>query len=572
MKFADISIKWKILTIALVGPVIIAAILAFQRVDDIKTSAIDNIVDKSKTIVLMAEATRTEMSRKLDLGIMLPFEKIPPNKVIEAVPVVTAMQTAAINADKAGYEFRVPKEQPRNPANQPTPEESEYLRKIKSENLNDLVIVKDDEVRYLKPIKLTQDCLFCHGDPAGKKDPTGGTMEGWRVGGIHGAFEIISSLDEVNSQVFNAKLGVLFWTVGILAVIAVVVFLLIQRSIVKPLNTATDFINTISSGDLTKNIETEGKDEFGQMTTNIGGMSASLRDMVSSISNSSTTLFDSSGKLGVAAHDISDGTNELNQRANSVATAAEEMSANMNTVAAATEEASTNIALVAQSTEDMALTIKEIAQNTEQTQTITARAVTQSESASQRVDELGSAAAKIGTVTETITEISEQTNLLALNATIEAARAGEAGKGFAVVANEIKDLARQTADATLEIKNQIDGIQGQTNATVGEIEGIMKVIQEINEIVTVVAAAVEEQNVTTNEIAENISQATLGIQEVTENVAQSSVVADEVAKDISQVSHESVEIAGETEDLKAKANELKELSEQLKTVVDSFKV
>lgn len=93
-----------------------------------------------------------------------------------------------------------------------------------------------------------------------------------------------------------------------------------------------------------------------------------------------------------------------------------------------------------------------------------------------------------------ITEISEQTNLLALNATIEAARAGEAGKGFAVVANEIKELARQTADATSEIKEQIEGIQGSTSGTVSEIDEILKVINDVNEIVSNIATAVEEQS------------------------------------------------------------------------------
>jgi len=572
MKFADISIKWKILTIALVGPVIVAAILAWQRVDDIRDAATANIVDKSKTIVLMAEATRNEMAKKIEQGIIKPFKEISPDKVVEAVPVVTAMQTAAVNADAVGYKFRVPKFQPRNSANTPTQEEADYLRRIKNENLKELVVIKDDEIRYLKPIKLTADCMYCHGDPAGSKDPTGGTKEGWRVGSVHGAFEIISSLDEVNARVFRAKMGVLFWTLGILAGIAVVVFLLIQKNIVKPLDNASEYINNIASGDLSKDIEEGGKDEFGQMVKSIGAMSTNLRKMIAAISESSHTLHRSSSEMRTASNEITGGTGELNQRSASVAAAAEEMSSNMNSVAAATEEASTNIALVSQSTEDMAHTIQEIAQNTARTQSITARAVNQSESASQRVDELGSAAARIGTVTETITEISEQTNLLALNATIEAARAGEAGKGFAVVANEIKDLARQTAEATFEIKNQIDGIQTQTNATIEDIEGVTTVIQEINEIVTSLAAAVEEQNVTTTEIAENISQATLGIQEVTENVAQSSIVAGEVARDISQVSSESMNIAGQSEDLSVKAAELKKLSEELKSLVSSFKV
>ena len=572
VKLSDISIKWKVLAIALAGPVIVAAILSLQRVSDIRDGAVENIVDKSKAIVLMAEATRSQMARKLELGLIKPFEEIPADRLVEAVPVVTAMQTAAINAEKAGYVFRAPKVNPRNSKNTPTPEELGYLEQIKGKDLEDLVIVKKNEVRYLKPIRLTAECLFCHGDPAGKKDPTGGTMEGWKAGEIHGAFEIISSLDQVNAKVTTARLHVLAATFGVLAVIAGVVWFLLQSSIIRPLRQSSSYINTIAAGDLTGKIVTTGTDEFGQMVANIDNMSAELRKMIGSVTSSSLTLHQASNSLGDASLDISKGTRELNERSSSVATAAEEMSSNMNSVAAATEEASTNIALVAQSTEDMSSTIREIAKNTEQTQTITARAVAQAETTMTHVDELGEAAKKISAVTETITEISEQTNLLALNATIEAARAGEAGKGFAVVANEIKDLARQTAEATLEIKNRIDGIQNRTNSTVNEIQEISKVIAEINDIVVMVASAVEEQNVTTSQIAENIAQATLGIQEVTENVSQSSIVADEVARDISRVHKESEDISGQSSLLNQRAGELKKLSEELKAVIGSFTV
>lgn len=572
MKISDISIKWKVLAIALTGPLIVASLLAYQRVEDIRDSAITNIVDKSKAIVLMAEATRNQMARKLELGLIKPFEEIPPGKVVEAVPVVTAMQTAAVNAEKAGYTFRSPKVSPRNPANEPTAEELEYLNKIKKENLDELVIIKDDEVRYLKPIKLTSDCLFCHGDPKGKKDPTGGTMEGWKAGETHGAFEIISSLDATNSKIVQAKLSVLLWTAGILAFIAGLVWFLLQSNIIKPLDKASEYIRTIAKGDLSSRLEPSSQDEFGQMVINIDNMAIQLRKMIGSITESSTTLQDASAQLGLASEGITSGTHELNDRSTSVAAAAEEMSSNMNSVAAATEEASTNIALVAQSTEDMSSTIREIAQKTAQTQEITSTAVSQAETASHHVNELGDAAMQIGKVTETITEISEQTNLLALNATIEAARAGEAGKGFAVVANEIKDLAKQTAEATFEIKNQIDGIQDRTESTVTEIQEISRVIGEINDIVIMVASAVEQQNATTTEIAENISQATQGIQEVTENVSQSSLVADEVAQDINQVSQESMDIAGESKILNERAATLQSLSDQLKQVVSTFRI
>ncbi len=572
MRLRDLSIKWKVLGLALISPLIITLVLAVQRAGDMRISAETNVIEKSKAIVLMAEATRNEMSRKLKLGIIKPFDQIEPSLIIEAVPVVTAMNTAAINAKSSGYTFRVPKVSPRNPANEPTSFELEILQEIKAKNLDEKIVVEKDEIRYFKPIKLTEECLFCHGDPKGKVDPTGGRLEGWKVGEVHGAFEIISSLAEVNKAAMQANISIALWAFSILLVCSIGTWLLLKRNIIKPLNFYSKQINTIAQKDLSGDIPILSKDEFGTIASDLKNMTVQLRNVVGAVTATADSLDHNSEELNNSSTMLAAGSNEMTSRSLSVATAAEEMSANMNSVAAATEEASTNISRVSEATEGMATTLNEIAKSTENAQRISRNAVAEAISASAKVDELGIAATQIGKVTETITEISEQTNLLALNATIEAARAGEAGKGFAVVANEIKELAHQTASATNEIKTQISGIQTSTTETIQQIEQITAVINEVNDTVATIVQAVEEQNKTTIEIAENISQATLGIQEVTENVGQSSIVADEVARDINTVSDKSTDVAKQSEDMQNNATQLRSLAKELRQLIGEFKL
>ncbi len=313
-------------------------------------------------------------------------------------------------------------------------------------------------------------------------------------------------------------------------------------------------------------------DEITSMASYFNAFIYKLREMVKTIANGVGIMSASSADLSAISEQMTGRAGSMSEKANIVATATEEMSANMNSVAAASEQASTNVRMVATATEEMATTVNEIAQNSERARSITNEAVHQGKSASDKVHRLGNAAHEISKVTEVITEISEQTNLLALNATIEAARAGEAGKGFAVVANEIKELARQTPEATQDIKNKIEGIQSSTTETVTEIGQISDVINKVNEIVSIIATAVEEQSVTTREIAGNVANASIGIEEVNINVAQSSSVAVDLAGDIADLNKSAAEISESISQVNVNAEELSGLAAQLKEMVGKFKV
>ena len=352
------------------------------------------------------------------------------------------------------------------------------------------------------------------------------------------------------------------------SLILLVYFLTVR--IKKNIQSILYFTATLVNGNFTSNLEVNGNDEIAQiadqltaMNIQTGNVFKDINNGISTLNSNSDNLFSVSGKMKEAAENNS-------QLTSSVAKEAENMSDNMTSVAAASEQVTTNINMVASSAEEMSATINEIAKNTETARVITDKAVSHTRHASSKVDELGAVAADISKVTETITDISEQTNLLALNATIEAARAGEAGKGFAVVANEIKELARQTSEATSEIKEKVNAIQSSSNETIDMIKEINQINKEVNEIVTTIANAVEEQSVTTQEIAANITQASDGIQDVNKNIAQCSALAGNISKEAKGAYTSSNEMAIDCHEVNISLYELQKLAQRLRIVMKKF--
>ncbi len=313
-------------------------------------------------------------------------------------------------------------------------------------------------------------------------------------------------------------------------------------------------------------------DELQELSTNFNSFIHKLQNMFKEVVQGVVTISSATTELSAIAEQMSGSADNVSNQSNTVATAAEEMSVNMDSVAAATEETTTNINIVASAAEEMTSTISDVNNNTDQASKVTAEAVEEAKSATTKVQQLGLAASEISKVTEVITDISGQTNLLALNATIEAARAGDAGKGFAVVANEIKELAKQTADATGQIKSQIEDIQNSTSETVTQIERITLVINNVNDTVSTITGAVREQATATDEIAANVAQAAQGLSEVNENVAQSSAVAGQIAQDITHVSQASTEMSTSSTEVQKSATELSETTEKLKNLVGGFKL
>ena len=224
--------------------------------------------------------------------------------------------------------------------------------------------------------------------------------------------------------------------------------------------------------------------------------------------------------VGAAVGDLTAQIAELKSGAEVMEQQAAQTQSRSDRVAKATDSADGAVKAVASAAEQLELSIREISQLMNRSHELVSETDQRAGQTSSTIESLSASADSIGEVLALIGAIADQTNLLALNATIEAARAGESGKGFAVVAQEVKQLAKQTSDATQKIGKQIDLIRGGTAATVEAMREIRARVNQISSAVAGMASAVEEQSAATAEIAFNARQAQAGTSHVVGDIAQ----------------------------------------------------
>ena len=224
------------------------------------------------------------------------------------------------------------------------------------------------------------------------------------------------------------------------------------------------------------------------------------------------------GGVGEAVGSVAQAARELQATSTDMAGAATRTIGFVEQVSRDMAETQVGVTAAASASDQFAMSIAEIGRQAGNSAGVDARQTT--EVADRKMADLANVAEEIGEVVDMIGAIADRTNLLALNASIEAARGGEAGRGFAVVASEVKELARQTREATGDVGRRIVGMQVVTRESVEALARIGERIREVEMTATAIAQAVDEQSLSSRELAHNLDLAANGVDAVGTNLAQ----------------------------------------------------
>lgn len=533
------SLRRKLLSIGLSLPLIVAACILGMSLLRTYQEAERALIDRARAITMTAESARMDMEHKWEVGAFQAAqlqqwasekERGGLERIMAAVPVVSALNAANMQAESGNYIFRAPKENPRNSRNEPDAIDLDALAelhrrqpRLDMDNPNASTIdtvrrnPETNSIRYYRAVYLGKTCLYCHGSPTNPAhniwpnpqdnpagtDPTGDRMENMSLGDFHAAFMIEQSLEEADAE-FRTALGWgIFFTLIVLIIGGWGFAVIISRTVERPIREITDALET------------------------------------------------GSNQVSAASAEISHASQTLAQGACEQAGSLEQASTALEELTSATQCNADH----ARQADTLASKAQQAAKGGEtEAYNIAGQVSKRMTALTEAVDSIRSATGRTAQVVDTIDEIAFQTNLLALNAAVEAARAGEAGAGFAVVADEVRALAQRAAE---EVKN--------TTA-------LMKEAQKATDQVTTVSEGLNSylEQAVGNDVLLAFQGVVTAAQRVTQLMAEVAAASDEQAKGIGSVSASVTDMDQVTQGNAAAAEQAAAASEELNAQAESM--